>query len=155
MTARGWMIIGAGAATGAVILAAWLPFSALIAQRHELASATGQLDQLTAQSKQLAAEASRLNTPDELSRLAREQYQLVEPGQRIVQVLTPSGTPSSKSNGGPFPGDPGLSAPVEPGASSLLPSSGAAQATQPAAAAAARPLNGFLSRVVATLEFWR
>ena len=78
MTARGWMLIGAGVATCAVILAAWLPFSALIAQRHALVRGTRASWQAD-RAEQAARwpEKKRLSMPDEIARIAREQYQLV------------------------------------------------------------------------------
>ena len=155
-TPRGWIVILGGAATSAVVLAAWLPVGALFNQREQMSATSTRLSQLEAQGQLLTAESKRLATPEEAARLAREEYQLVEPGQRLIQVLTPGEAPSSKSTGGPYPGDPGLAPIVAPGAAAVLPG-GAGGAASPAhAATAARAAaGGFLSRVVAALEFWR
>ena len=108
------MILG-GAATAAVILTAWLPVGALIAQHSALSAASSRLSQLSAEGVALTAEEARLQTPAVIDQLAREQYQLVEPGQRLVQVLTPSFRPTSqRADGGPFPGDPGYAPVVDP-----------------------------------------
>jgi cell division protein FtsB len=159
---RGWLLVGAGAATGGIILAAWLPVGALLSQRQQLSTTTARLSQLAAEQRALTAEAQRLATPAAQDQLAREQYQLVEPGQRLIQVLTPTFTPTSRSAGGPYPGDPGLAPLADPDAIAGVTAAGTAAGatTSPASHAAptgARPVAtpGFLSRVLGTLEFWR
>jgi len=150
---RGWLVVAGGVATGAIVLAAWLPVGALLSQRAQLATASAHLSQLSTDGRVLQADAKLLSTPEVASQLAREQYQLVAPGQRLIQVLTPTGVPASKATGGPFPGDPGLSAPVDPGVAAVGPTPASAPAHEAAVRAGAA--GGFLSRVVATLEFWR
>ena len=148
------MILG-GAATAAVILTAWLPVGALIAQHSALSAASSRLSQLSAEGVALTAEEARLQTPAVIDQLAREQYQLVEPGQRLVQVLTPSFRPTSqRADGGPFPGDPGYAPVVDPADATSGPDP--PPASRPPAHVVARPAGpGYLSRVLSTLEFWR
>lgn len=162
-TLRGWLVVAGGAASGIVILVAWLPVGALLSQRAQLSYAEGRLSQLSRQSTVLAAQTARLSTPAALVQLGRERYQLVAPGQRLIQVLTPSFTPSAASENGPYPGDPGFSPIVDPtglgtigagvtgtaGASSSTTSTGT---SAPAPSSGAAP--GFFSRVASTLEFW-
>jgi hypothetical protein len=149
-TAKGWVVIAGGVATAAVILAAWFPLGALLSQRAQLSTATSRLTELATEGKALRAVAARLDTPEVLNQLAREQYELVEPGQRLVQVLAASGAPTSRASGGPFAGDPGLAPLVAPGgATTTTPSASGTAAT------AGHGQGGFVSRVLGTLEFWR
>ena len=145
-----------------VLLAAWFPFGSWSNQRRELSSASAQLIRLKGETKALQGEQQRLKDPKELARIAREQYQLVNPGDRVVQVLPPTASQSSLATGKePFAGDPGLKPPVAPSAAGLL-GDGAQVATVPsaakpkakAAAAEAKP-KGFVERVLRTLELWR
>lgn len=156
-TPRGWLVVAGGVATSALLLGAWMPLGALLAQRSQLSAAQSRIAMLAAQGRILSAEAHRLTTPVEAERLARQEYQLVAPGQRLIQVLTPSGTTSSKvTAGGPFPGDPGLSAPVVPSASALAPSvAGSTSHAAPRVATSRPGASSFLSRVLSSLEFWR
>ena len=158
---RGRVLLAGSIVLAAVMLVAWFPASALLSQRDALSSATAQLRDLRAQDRTLAEERATLNSPAEISRLAREEYQLVQPGQRVVQVLPPSGAPSNAGAGqAPYPGDPGLSKPVPPSAVALLPSG--TTTTSPASAtpssskvAAGSSQPGLWQRVAGTLEFWR
>ena len=63
----------------------------------------------------LAQEKKNLSNADEIGRIAREQYQLVSPGQQAYEVLPPAG---SSATGTPYAGDPGSTAPVAPTAAS-------------------------------------
>jgi hypothetical protein len=146
------MVIAGGVATAAVVLAAWLPVGALLSQRAQLSAASTHLAQLASQRRALIAESKRNATPTALNQLGREKYQLVEPGQRLIQVLTPSGAPTAGSSSGPYPGDPGLAPPVAPGGTAVSTVNTGSTAARPTRAAA-QP--GFLGRVVATFEFWR
>ena len=148
------MLVG-GVATAAVVLAAWFPVGALLNQRAQISAASAHLSQLVAQGRDLRAESNKLATPAVLSQLERADYQLVEPGQRLIQVLTPSGKPSARSDGAPYPGDPGFSAPVVPGGATIAPLGSGGVSSQGATAPRHASAQGFLSRVVATLEFWR
>jgi cell division protein FtsB len=147
----------------AVILAAWFPASALYHQRANLASASAQLAQLHSQDVSLTQERHNLNDAAEVGRIARQQYQLVSPGQRAYAVLPPSGTAPANA---PYAGDPGNSAPVAPSAASELPPGTVTTTTQPAttahattpahaAASPAAPAQSTWARMVHALEFWR
>lgn len=162
LSMRGWLVLLGGALTGAIILVAWLPVGALLSQRTELSSASSRLAQLSSEGAALAQETAALRSPTALDQLAREQYQLVAPGQRLIQVLTPSFTPTSRSKEGPYPGDPGLSPIVDPTGTEkvgVVPTAAgatASTATAPSTSAVQGAAGqGFVSRVVATLEFWR
>ena len=56
----------------------------------------------------MAQEKKNLSDAGEIGRIAREQYQLVSPGQQAYEVLPPSGATAA---GTPYAGDPGLGRP--------------------------------------------
>jgi cell division protein FtsB len=147
----------------AVVLLAWFPAGSLLSQRSNLSGAEAELGALHQQDAALAQERKDLSDAGEIGRIAREQYQLVSPGQQAYEVLPPpSGTTSA---GTPYAGDPGSEGPVTPSATAELPPGGlttttttpSAQASPVGAhpATASTPSGGFLSRVMHSLEFWR
>jgi cell division protein FtsB len=164
-----FVLLGAFALS-AVVLVAWFPASSLLSQRSQLAGTQSQLSSLHTQDAALAQEKKNLSDGAEIGRIAREQYQLVSPGQQPYEVLPPTG---SVSSGIPYAGDPGSEGPVTPSASSELPPGEATTTTSttpeaPAAGgtaghASARQASGargqqgsgLASRIVRALEFWR
>jgi cell division protein FtsB len=159
--------VGAIVAT-AIVLFAWFPAGSLLSQRSSLHGTEAELNALHAQDAALAQENKNLSDSGEIGRIAREQYQLVSPGQQAYEVLPPSGATAA---GTPYAGDPGSDGPVTPSATPELPPGGVTTTTttepgaSPAAAhaaAAATPPHptstssgGFVSRMVHALEFWR
>ena len=100
-----------------LMLVAWFPL--LVAARPALAAQRrrGPAGHAQGQDAALAQEQKNLSDSGEIGRMAREQYQLVEPRPAAVQVLPPSGTPTPGGAGqAPYPGDPGLTSPVAPSA---------------------------------------
>jgi cell division protein FtsB len=147
----------------AVVLVAWFPAASLIHQRATLSQDASQLATLHAQDAALAQEKQNLSSTSELGRIARAQYQLVNPGQQAYEVLPPSGATAA---GTPYAGDPGSKGPVAPSASSELPPGGVTTTIAPPASGTAShgagtgsssPAQGggLLSRMVQALEFWR
>jgi cell division protein FtsB len=137
----------------AVVLFAWFPASPLLHQRSNLTASEAQLSSLHKQDAALAQEKKNLSEAGEIGRIAREQYQLVSPGQGAYEVLPPSGATAA---GTPYAGDPGSAAPVTPSATPELPPGGEATTTAPGGAGTSAPTNsGFVSRMLHTLEFWR
>lgn len=150
------VLLGAVVAS-AVILFAWFPFSSLLQQRATLSGAAAQLSSLHEQDAALAQEKRNLNDADEIGRIAREQYQLVSPGQQAYEVLPPAG---SAAAGVPYAGDPGATSPVAPTAASELPPGGVTTAKAPSPSpkggnAGQQPASGMLDRMLHALEFWR
>lgn len=159
ITARRSRLLFLGAlVVAAVVLAAWFPFSSLLNQRSDLASAQNQLAALHKQDAALAQEKKNLSDPGEIGRIAREQYQLVNPGQQAYEVLPPSGAAAA---GTPYAGDPGSAAPTTPSATPELPPGGATTTTTPTAqdghpaSSDQASGSGFFARVLHSLEFWR
>jgi cell division protein FtsB len=162
---RRFLLVG-GALLSLAILGAWFPANALYHQHSSLTSTQAQLNVLHQQDAALAQERKNLSDAGEISRIAREQYQLVSPGQQAFEVLPRTG--SSKAEA-PYSGDPGLSAPVAPSSASILPpGSGSSTTTtapattthavapHPAAnAQPAAPSRGVFGRMLDALEFWR
>jgi cell division protein FtsB len=147
----------------AIVLFAWFPASSLLSQRSNLTAAQAQLGALHKQDAALAQEKKNLSDAGEIGRIAREQYQLVSPGQQAYEVLPPAGATAA---GTPYAGDPGADGPVTPSATPELPPGGVttttttpvtahphAVGTHPASTPAAS--DGLVSRMVHALEFWR
>jgi cell division protein FtsB len=155
--ARLWLL--GAVIMAAVIMFAWFPVGSLLTQRSNLSGTEAELASLHKQDGALAQEKKSLSDAGEIGRIAREQYQLVSPGQQAYEVLPPSGAPSS---GTPYSGDPGSRGPVAPTAAAELPPGGVTTTTTPATrppssthAALARPGSGLLTRMLDALEFWR
>jgi cell division protein FtsB len=157
----------------AIVLFAWFPAGSLISQRSHLHGTEAELNTLHAQDSALAQESKNLSDAGEIGRIAREQYQLVSPGQQSYEVLPPSGDTAA---GTPYAGDPGSDGPVTPSATAELPPGGVTTTTTttttPTATAtksrssgertddthsnaASTSSGGFGSRVLHSLEFWR
>jgi hypothetical protein len=133
----------------AVILLAWMPVGALLSQRDALSTANSRLTQLTAQGRALSAEATELSSPVAQLQLGSVEYQLVEPGQQLLEVLPPSVRLNSRSQRSPYAGDPGYAPIVNLITGALVRS----PTVSPVTSGGSGP--GFLSRVLGTLEFWR
>jgi cell division protein FtsB len=152
----------------AIVLFAWFPAGSLLSQRSILRGNEAELNALHAQDSALAQEHKNLSDAGEIGRLAREQYQLVSPGQQAYEVLPPSGAAAA---GTPYAGDPGSDGPVTPSATPELPPGGvtttttASPGTTPPdarqhadgapSATAPTPSGGLVARMVRSLEFWR
>jgi hypothetical protein len=164
------VLIG-GVVLSLAILGAWFPANALYHQHATLASTETQLKVLHQQDNALAQEKKNLSNATEIARIAREQYQLVSPGQRAFEVLPPSGSPRKSS---PYSGDPALSGPVAPSSASVLPPDSATTTTTTTTAgtagapttstaaghvqsktSSAASSGGFFGRMLNSLEFWR
>jgi cell division protein FtsB len=82
-----------------------LPTRAWLSQRSAIASAERRLAVLQAENAKLSARVAALQTPEEIERVARDQYNLAEPGEKVLSVLPapalanlPSGWPFSLVN---------------------------------------------------------
>jgi hypothetical protein len=129
--------------TAAVILVGWFPINAIWHQQSQLDSTAAQIAAIKNQQRSLTLQAKSIDSRAAATLLAREQYQLVRPGQSLIQVLPGNGTVS------PSTGDPGLQPLVSPSSVSTLVAATPKTATHHSSAKA------FVSRLVRTLEFWR
>lgn len=160
-----------GAVFALAVIGTSFPFSTLLSQHRELSAEAAQLRQVQSDNRLLAEQDRQLSSSAEVDRLAREEYQLVLPGQTLFDVLPPSGTSASTTQGDPanqslvspsnapdMSPDPGL--PRSAGSSA-----GAAGSDRPATGGAGPAASGgqgrassppsFWSRVAGTLEFWK
>jgi cell division protein FtsB len=157
--ARLWLL--GAVVLAAVIMFAWFPVGSLLSQRSNLSGTQAELSSLHKQDGALTQEKKSLSDAGEIGRIAREQYQLVSPGQQAYEVLPPSGAPSS---GTPYTGDPGSHGPVAPTASAELPPGGVTTTTTvPTSRSASHAVRhtqapaapGLAARMLHSLEFWR
>ena len=91
-----------------VLFAAVFPTRTFLAQRASISGAQEQLDVLEEQNAALEARADLLRDDAEIERLAREQYNLVRPGEEAYALL-------------PAPAPPSTVAPAEEGADAAPP----------------------------------
>jgi cell division protein FtsB len=137
-------IVPLTAVSAVALVVTWFPFSSLLSQGAQLDATSQQIGTIQRESRQLAAEHKVLSSNQAIALLAREQYQLVAPGQRLIQILNNG---SSALTG--RTGDPGNQPLVTPSdAAGLL-------ATNPSAPASEKHSAAFWSRVMRTLQFWR
>ena len=80
-------IIGGGACAVGLLAFAVFPTRDFLAQRSDLGSTQEQLSVLREQNEALDERIEALSTPAEIERLAREQYNLVHPGEEAYSVL--------------------------------------------------------------------
>ena len=78
-----------------------LPTRAWLSQRSAIAGAERRLAVLQAENAKLSARVAALQTPEEVERVAREQYNLAEPGEKVLSVL-PAPTLTNLPSGWPF-----------------------------------------------------
>jgi hypothetical protein len=130
--------------TAAIMIAGWFPFSSLWHQQAQIDATTAQIKAIQRQEASLTSQAKTVDTKAAAMELAREQYQLVSPGQSLIQVLPgdSAGQVSASS------ADPGLQPLVSP--SSIAPLTASTSSTS-----ATHKSNAYFSRLLRTLEFWR
>jgi cell division protein FtsL len=71
------------------------PTRSYLAQQRQVQTARHSVEVLRAQNAQLAREAKRLQTPAEIERLARSQFNMVFPGEQAYNVVPPQGVAST------------------------------------------------------------
>jgi len=112
------------------------PTRTFLSQRRETSSVRDQLHMLRQQNANLQREEQRLQSSDEIERIARDQYNLVKPGEKAYAIIpeytpattapassgvsgstaavlnaadandAPVGVPTTSSSGTPLPGAP-------------------------------------------------
>jgi hypothetical protein len=80
-------LVGGGAVLCGVLAVAVFPTSTYLDQRADTAEVEQRLAVLRAQNDAYEVRIARLRTPEEIERLAREQYNLVFPGEEAYAVL--------------------------------------------------------------------
>jgi cell division protein FtsB len=172
LTRRNRIPVAVAAVFALVVLAAAFPAATLISQHRQEAADGAELHQLQHENQLLAEQQRALDSKAEINRLARQEYQLVSPGQVLYEVLPPSGSTRTVNTvpGGTESGDPGNQPLVTPShAPDMSPDPGLPQAvTQTAGgstsrngsgssrgAGASRSPSSYWGRVANTLEFWQ
>jgi cell division protein FtsB len=169
------IVVGAAAAFAVVVLAVSFPFSTLLSQHRQLSAVATQLAGVRQESRQLLEQEKQLGSKTEIERRARQDYQLVEPGQTLFNLLPGPGSDTA-SAAGSTPGDPSAQPLVQPSrAPDLAPDPGlpsAPPASTPRGSSGDRSSvhsagsggvsghspsapTSFWSRVGGTLEFWK
>ena len=99
-------LLVAGLAAVGVLFIAVFPARTYLDQRHQRNQVVAQLRATDAKNKALEDRIRSLNTDAEVERLAREQYNLVRPGEEAYAILPtrqappPPAKPASKSGSG-------------------------------------------------------
>lgn len=72
------------------------PTRSYLAQKRQVGNAAHAVSVLKAQNEVLAREAERLQTPSEIERLAREEFNMVLPGEQAYNIVhaVPGSTPA-------------------------------------------------------------
>ncbi len=89
---RAWPLVAAVVVVGLAFLAVF-PTRTYLSQRRDLENTEQRLAVLSRQNQELNGRVARLNTDAEIERLAREQYNLVRPGEEAFAILPPPGPP--------------------------------------------------------------
>ncbi len=90
---RAWPLVATVVVVGLVFIAVF-PTRTYLAQRRDLTNTERRLAVLSSQNQELSGRVARLNTEAEIERLAREQYNLVRPGEEAFAILPPPGPPA-------------------------------------------------------------
>jgi cell division protein FtsB len=80
-------LVGGGAGLLAALAIGVFPTRSFLAQRDDLSGTEQRLAILREQNQQLEDQLGKLQTPEEIERIAREQYNLVRPGEEAYSVL--------------------------------------------------------------------
>jgi cell division protein FtsB len=83
---RRWLLVGALATVGVLFIAVF-PARTYLDQHHQRQQVVAQLKAVNAQNRALDQRIKTLNTDAEVERLAREQYNLVRPGEEAYAIL--------------------------------------------------------------------
>jgi cell division protein FtsB len=175
LTRRSRIPLALAALFSLAILGTSFPASALLAQHRQMGAASAQLGAVQSENRSLTEQNHELSSSAAIEGLARQDYQLVSPGQTLYDVLPSSGKSSVVAPGGPTTGDPAGQPLVDPSdAPDMSPDPGLAQPATAAGSTTGASKDGvprvssttagtdatsgrstFWSRVTTTLEFWK
>ena len=86
-----WPFVGSVALVAALLLGV-LPTRSWLDQRDRIQAEEAKLQVLTRENRRLASRVQELHTDAEIERLAREQYNLVRPGEEAYAILPAPGS---------------------------------------------------------------
>ncbi len=168
--------IALAALVAAVVLGTSFPLASLLSQHRQQGAASAQLSRIRAENDALVREQKALSSPAAVNGLARQDYQLVQPGQTLYDVLPSTKRGSGGADGTIAATDPGQQAPVQPSkAPDMSPDPALVQPSAPQSSTSAGPArsarggrtasasssqpasapSSFWSRIGNTLEFWK
>jgi len=157
--------VAVAALVAVAVVGTSFPASALLGEHRTLAATDAQLARVDHQNALLTQQQQQLNAKTEIQRLARQDYQLVLPGESLFNVLPATGHPAAATPGTTLLGDPANQPLVSPAdAPNMRPDPGLPPTTttpatgSPTASTVPPPTaatGGFWHRVTTTLEFWR
>ncbi|HVE47748.1 MAG TPA: septum formation initiator family protein [Acidimicrobiales bacterium] len=107
MRRTAWGVVASVILVG-VLFVAVFPSRTYLAQKRSIALAERRVSVLSIQNEKLAARVQRLDTDAEIERLAREQYNLVRPGEEAYAILPSRPAPRRENRRLPEPEDKGL-----------------------------------------------
>ncbi len=81
----------------AILFVFVFPTRSYLAQRRQVSSAQHDVNVLREQNDKLQAQAIQLQTPAAIERMAREQFHLVFPGEKVYDLVPGPATPSGTS----------------------------------------------------------
>ena len=84
-----WFLATLAVVLVGVVLLAVFPARTYFAQRRSIAEAEQRVEILSAQNQHLSQRVEKLHTDAEIERIAREQYNLVRPGEEAYAILPP------------------------------------------------------------------
>lgn len=88
----------------AVLFLGLFPTRSYLAQRQAIAAEKEKVAVLRTENRRLASRVERLHTDTEIERLAREQYNLVKPGEEAYAILPgPADPPAPPAGAVPTP----------------------------------------------------
>jgi cell division protein FtsB len=97
-----WPLLG-GAILVVFLVAGVFPTRTYLHQRDAIAAEETKVEVLSAENSKLAAKVDRLHTDAEIERLAREQYNLVRPGEEAYAILPGPADPQPETTASSVP----------------------------------------------------
>ena len=131
--------------TALAMLVGWFPLTSIWGQQSQINATKAQIASIKEQQRSLTQQANASSTQSQALLQAREQYQLVQPGQSLIQVLPGLATGVVAEHAG----DPGFAPIVSPSSVSSS-TSATSQITS-----TTHSSSNFFNRFLHTLEFWR
>jgi cell division protein FtsB len=99
---RSWLVAG-GLATIAVLFIAVFPARTYLDQHHQRQEVLAKIKATDSRNRTLEQRIGTLHTDAEIERLAREQYNLVRPGEEAYAILPTRGPPVAQAPVRPKP----------------------------------------------------
>ncbi|MGI9021971.1 MAG: FtsB family cell division protein [Acidimicrobiales bacterium] len=104
---RAWLVAAVLGLVGVLMLGVF-PARTLVAQRAERREVAAQIADLAERNQSLQAQSGLLQSDPEIERLAREQYDLVRPGEEIFDIVAPTPPPPQAAAPAPAVSEPRL-----------------------------------------------